>query len=160
MTGSETDPTLDIFLLLKNNWTLTGDLTGSSIGWGTGFYNEKIVLPQIVVNQPGGDPSPALTMGSTSAYFLDTDLVNVGVWVRPKQDSNTNLGWAKNAFFQMRKECERIIRSGSVLGSGSNGTTYRFAYLGSWVNSPMLDKKPTLLYALAQVKIVKTVRGV
>jgi hypothetical protein len=159
MSGSETDPILDIFLLLKNSWTLTGDLSTGSISWGTGFYNDKIQFPQVVVSQYGGDPSPPLTTGASSAYYSSADIVNVGIWVRPKQDSNTNIGWAKNAFFQMRKESERIIRSGSNLGSGSDGI-YRFAFVSGWINPPMLEKKPTLFHASLPVRVIKIVKGV
>ena len=153
------DPILEVFLLLKNSWSLTGDLTGSSLSWSTGFFDSNIEFPQIVVSQLGGDPSPPLTMGASNAYYLDSDKMNIGVWVRPLQDNNTSFGWAKNAVFKMRKEVERIARSGSDLGTDADGYE-RLLYLDSWTKDSMMSTKPVLLHSSIVAKIVKTVKGV
>ncbi len=153
------DPVLEIFLLIKNNWSLTGDLATGSISWSTGFYDSALESPQIVVTQTSGDKSEPLSMGSSGSFYRDTDIVNVGIWVRPVQDSNTSFGWAKNATYKMRKEVERIVRSGSNLGQDVNGY-YRFAFLGTWKRFPSLDKRPVLLNDTLPVNIVKTVKGV
>jgi hypothetical protein len=155
---SELDPILEVFLLIKNNWSLTNDLSISSLSWSTGFFDANIEMPQIVVSQLGGDPTPPMSMGASNAYYLDSDIINIGIWVRPNQDSNTNLGWAKNAVFKMRREVERIVRSGSSLGQDSNGYN-RFAYLGQWKKEPMLTTKPILLHSAVTLKIEKTVKG-
>jgi hypothetical protein len=156
---SELDPIIETLLLLKNNWSLTGDLSSGSITWSTGFYDSSVQFPQIVISQLGGDPTPPLTIGASDAYYTDSDIMGIGIWIRPKQDSNTSFGWAKNAIYRICREVERIVRSGSDLGQDVNGYE-RLIYLGPWRRDPLLEKRPVLLHVAATARIVKTVKGV
>ncbi len=153
------DPILEVFLLLKNNWSLTGDLAGNAITWSTGYYDAAVETPQIVVRQVEGDSTPPLTMGASGAFYQDLDVISIGLWVRPKQDNNTSIGWAKNAIYQFRKEVERICRSGSNLGTDSNGYQ-RLLFLGSWAGDYITQRKPVCYHQTCLAKIIKTVKGV
>ncbi len=155
----ELDLNLEIFLLLQNNWSLSGNLASGSITWSTGNYDASISQPQIVVTSYGGDKSPPLTMGASGAFYRDLDVINVGIWVRPLSDSGTSFGRAKNNLYQMRKEVERIVRSGSNLGQDSNDY-YRLGFLGAWKRYPSTDKRTVLLHDVLPVNIVKIVKGV
>ena len=111
----ELDPVLRLLLLLKNNWNLTGDFTGSNIAFTTRWYDTNIMLPQITITPLGSSEIP-LTTGNQPIYRFG-DAVGINIWVRPKQDSNTSIGWAKNAVYQLRKEIDRILMTGSRLAS-------------------------------------------
>lgn len=107
-------------LLLKNNWSLTGELTGSSTTTGSGvkfttaWYDEKIASPQVTVT-PAWTTFRPLTLGPNMRYRVD-EVIHINAWVRPTQDSNRSIGWAKNAVFQMKEEITRIIQAANTLG--------------------------------------------
>jgi len=156
MSGSVLDPVLEIMVKLKNSWTLTGELSTGSMKFSTEFYDDGIQFPQVVVAQVAGSSTPPLSTGTSGAIYRDTDVLNVQVWVRPKQDSNTSKGWAKNAFYQVRREIERIIRSGSSLGADADGD-YRFAWHGEWRRLRRVGDSPLLLSSAIETRIVKNV---
>jgi len=135
----ETDPIILTLLLLKNNWSLTGDLTGSSITFTTGWYDTNISTPQVCIRPAGGDFRP-LTTGLTPFYQYG-DAISVAVYVRPKQDSNTSIGWAKSAMWKMRKEVERIFKAGAELDTGDNE---QFTILRGWREVDMLTVRPVV----------------
>ena len=127
----EEDPILLLMLLLKNSWSLTGDLTGSSVKFGTRLYDLNVQLPQICVRPVGGTQTITETGYNPTIFYKDN--VAVGVWVRPSSDSGKSIGSAKNASYQMRREVERII-SGSRL-SGSSASQPPFIVIGGrWRN--------------------------
>lgn len=152
------DPILEILLLIKNNWSLTGEFSPNSISWGTGKYNAEILTPQIVVTQVGGDPSPPLTTGNTDVYFNQMDELSIGIWVRPKMVNNTTLGWAKNAIYQFRCEVERIIRANLDLGLDGDGNAHS-CFMGSWKRTPLIDKDPVIFYEKLPVYVVRYLRN-
>ena len=71
MSGSALDPVLEIMLLLKTNWTLTGDLTNTGIKFATEYYDNNIQLPQVVVSQAGGSSTYPLSMGTSGLLASD-----------------------------------------------------------------------------------------
>jgi hypothetical protein len=153
-----TDIVVETFLLLKNNWSLTGDLATGSLNFGTVFYDETARFPQVCVSQIQGDPSPPLTMGSSGSYYRDIDILSLDIWVRPKTDSGTNLGWAKNTAYQLRKESERSLRSGSHLPVADS--VDRFLWLGPWSKQSETKYRPVLIHTASKVNVIKFVKGV
>ncbi len=145
----EYDPLLLLLSLLKDNWSLTeSGLSSSDIKFSTGWYNSSIQMPQITIT-PASSRKFLLTVGDKPLYqFQDTILINI--WVRPKQDSNTSLGWAKHAEYEIRQEVERILRSGSRLPTKT--TKEQFMYLGRWRTLDETDKRPVLLRSQLEVK--------
>ena len=159
MSGSALDPVLEIMLMLKNNWSLTGDLDNTNVKFSTDMYDDNLLLPQVIVRQDGGAYSYPMTVGNTGSYYTDTDIVFVNVWVRPKQDSNTSKGWAKNAYYQIRKEVERILRSVSSLGLDADGHR-RYLWLSGWRSMPRVGDRPLLLHGYVEARIEKVRTGV
>src|SRR3972149_2770149 len=91
--------------LIKDNWSLTGDLTKNNIKFTTGFYNEQVGTPQISIT-PLVEPYRVITIGPSPTYFINR-ILQIHVWVRPPTSSNTALGQAKNARYQMGTAIER-----------------------------------------------------
>jgi len=135
----ELDPVLRLLLLLKNNWNLTGDFTGSNIAFTTRWYDTNIMLPQITITPLGSSEIP-LTTGNQPIYRFG-DAVGINIWVRPKQDSNTSIGWAKNAVYQLRKEIDRILMTGSRLATGNYE---QFVNLGGWRQLDEVNRRPVV----------------
>ncbi len=156
---STTDIAIELMMILKTDWSLSGDLTGSGVNaiqFRTGFFDSEVQFPQVIVSQVAGDSSPPLSMGATDTFYRNTDLLNVGLWVRPKQDSNTSFGWAKNTIYQMRKEVERICFSGSRLNTT---TEDRFLFPMGWKGMPE-DRRPVILHQSLRMGLVKHLKGV
>src|SRR3990172_8200157 len=80
------------------------------------YFNEKVRTPKISIT-PLVEPYRVITIGPTPTYFINR-ILQIHVWVRPPTSSNTALGQAKNARYQMGTEIERIIRSGSTAVEG------------------------------------------
>ena len=89
------DPVIEVLLLLKNNWSLIGNLSTTNIAFTTRLYDESISMPQIVVRPLGSDSSPPVDLGSAEATYLDVEKIGFHIYVRFKQDSNSSLGWAQ-----------------------------------------------------------------
>ncbi len=152
-----TDPIVEIMLTMKDLWGLTGDLSTGSVVFGTRFYDKNVMFPQLVVLPLGGSPTPPLSIGSTDAFYKSQPTIGVNIYVRPKQDSNTSLGWAKNTIYQLRKESERILRSGSQF---NNETENRAIFLVGWDRKDDLNVRPPLLQLFGKCIVVKYVKGV
>ena len=152
------DYTITIMLLLKNNWSLSGDFSASNMVFNSRFYDENIIAPQIAVRTIGSDASPPIDMGAKEATYPDNKFLNFDILVRPKQDSNSSLGWSKNALYQIRKESERILRSGSLLVVPSGLETGSiFVQLLGWNRRDDLRKRPPLLHIIGRVQITRFV---
>ncbi len=152
------DYTITTMLLLKNNWNLTGDFTQSNMTFNTRFYDENIVTPQIAVRTISSDASPPVDMGSSEATYPEAKTMIFDILVRPKQDSNSSLGWAKNALYQIRKETERILRSGSsiTVPAGLEAGSIFLQLLG-WNRSDDLRKRPPLMHLIGRFQIMRYV---
>lgn len=130
----EQDLPLLTMVTLMNNWGLTGDLakstttTGSGVKFNTRWYDQSIAFPQVYII-PAGSYNPTIMECGSNPTYKHADRIRVGVAVRPKQESNTSLGWAKNAVFSIKNEVDRILESGSTLSSG--GINF-FLSLGAW----------------------------
>jgi hypothetical protein len=109
------DLIITLIQLLKNNWSLIGDLSISRIRFGSRFYDSNVIFPQLIVIPKSGNASPPIDFGASTATYEDTQTLGLQIIVRPNQDSNSSIGWAKNAIWKMRKEVERILRSGSYI---------------------------------------------
>ena len=117
MSTDRTDPVISVLTLLKNQWSLSdSDTTGSAIKFSTGWYDGSIIQPQISV-RPAGGTHTLLSLGTypNSPVYLHTDTVSINVWVRPKQDSNTSIGWAKSTIYKLKEEIDKLLISGSHL---------------------------------------------
>ena len=109
------DPIQNLMLTLKNGWKLTGELAVSGSGTGTvvfstAWYDTKITFPQVSI-RPSPSRQTPLTTGTP--LYQSSENIYINLWVRPKQDSNTSIGWAKNTIFTMRQEVDRILVSGA-----------------------------------------------
>jgi hypothetical protein len=154
------DDVLDVMLMLKNDWSLTGDLLVDNILFGTRFYDKNLQLPQVIVSPITKSPSPPIDIGSSEATYPNFQEIRFDISVRPKQDSNSSLGWAKMMIYEMRKEAERILRSGSHIGDTSSGDSEDiFIYLRGWTRQDDLSLRPILFHFLGRAFIVKYVKG-
>lgn len=154
------DPVLYAMLLLKDNWSLNGNLATGSIHFGTRFYDKKILLPQIVISPLGGDASPPQDCGTSAATYPSNRAIGFDIWVRPKQDSASSIGWAKNAVYQIRKEVDRIFRSGSRIATGSVSEEDTFLSLGEWRRRDDIRKKPPLFHLSGTVLVSKYIKEI
>ncbi len=171
-----TDLVITLMQLLKNNWSLTGDLSQSNIKFGSRFYDSNIAFPQIVVIPNSGNASPPMDMGAGIATYEDTQTLGIQAITRPNQDSNTSIGWAKNAIWRMRKEIERILRSGSYINfptenfnpddfnstdfdTTSVGGETTFMYNIQWRRIDDLSTKPPLFMVYGNTLITKFEKG-
>jgi hypothetical protein len=152
----EGDMVIEIMEILKEEWSLTGDLSLSNLRFSTRLYDESILLPQIVISYLGGTGSPPIDMGSSEATYRSKPTIGFDIWVRPKQDSASSIGWAKNAMYMLRKETERILLSGSRLNSD---TEDKFLVLTGWDRKDDLTKRPPIFCLLGKAYIIKYILG-
>jgi len=110
------DWSVGLLKLIKDNYSIT---TGSNpITWKnnvkftTGWYQEQLGTPQISIT-PLVEPFRMISIGSSPTYFVNR-IMQLHIWVRPPTESNTSLGRAKDARYQIAQEVERILRSGST----------------------------------------------
>ena len=153
------DPVIEVLLLLKNNWNLAGTLSTTNIAFTTRMYDENIIMPQIVVRPLGSDSSAPIDLGSNEATYLDIEKIGFHIYVRFNQDSNSSLGWAKNAIYVMMKEAERIIKSGSVL-TGDDDNLNKVIFIGGWSRADNLRVRPPLLISNGFGNIIKYKKGI
>lgn len=141
------DPTLSVLLLIKNGWSLSSTgLTSSDIVYSTGWYTETLAFPQITVtSQPGGSYLP-MEAGPTPLYYFE-EIISINIWVRPDSESNKSLGSAKNKEYAMRREVNRILRSGSHISTGSNAE--EFLFLRRWRR--LDEKDPVILRSMIEI---------
>jgi len=149
--GTILDILINILKLLKDSWSLTEithpGLGASSIAFSTGWYNESIAMPQITIT-PLASTKGVMSCGSDPLYGY-TNYVNIDIWVRPLQDSGRSIGQAKWAEYNIRREVERILRSGSRIGSQYNNE--EFIYFGKRSHRDEIDKRPVLFRTTIQV---------
>ena len=135
------DPILNVMLLIKNAWTLTGDFTGSNITFSTRWYDSNIQMPQITISP---SPSRQLPLTTGIPLYQSSDNIYINIWVRPIQDSNRSIGWAKNAIYQLRQEIEKLLISGANIGAGTSGTPYtskEYVFLSGWRDLTEVEKE-------------------
>lgn len=148
------DSIIELLLLVKNGWGLTGDLAKEKIYFSTRLYDEHVQFPQIVIKPIGFTPSPPIDMGAIDITNFEPEHISFNIYVRPLQDSNTSLGWAKNAIYLMRRETERILRSGSILILDDDGLP-KYVALEGWIrNDDYMTRPPTFILS-GQISIVK-----
>ena len=154
--GIETDPALAVMLNLKNNWGLTGDLTEDNIFFSTGWYDKAHAEPQISVRSISG-LFEILETGLTP-YYRKTTTLTINIWVRPKQDSNTSLGWAKKSIWDIKKEVERILEGKAHLESRIDydlDDFEKFGFLRNWRVLDELNLRPVILRLQVEYIVVK-----
>src|SRR3989337_720263 len=99
--------------VLKDNWSLTGDLTGSATPFGVGvhfttnWYDERILTPQVSIT-PAYSVDTVLNL-NCDKYKID-DYLNVNVWLRLSSTSNTSAGKIKADRWSMIQEVKKIIQ--------------------------------------------------
>ena len=150
-SGNVQDILINILILLKNSWSLTEELypglSSTNLAFSTGWYNESIAMPQITIT-PLASTKGVLSCGSDPLYGY-TNYVNIDIWVRPLQDSGRSIGQAKWAEYNIRREVERILRSGSRIGSQYNNE--EFIYFGKRSHRDEIDKRPVIFRTTIQV---------
>ena len=138
------DPILSVMLAIKNSWSLTETgVKNSDITFSTGWYDEGIAMPQVTVTPAGGVYS-LQEVGPTPLYQMG-DFISVNVWVRPDSSSNKSFGSAKHKEYTIRKEVERIIRSGSQVATGE------FVFASRWRRLDELNKRPVILRSMIDI---------
>lgn len=139
---SQMDPILNVMLTLKNNWSLTDSgLSTSNIAFTTGWYDNNVSIPQVTVNL-GSIGGTLIECGPTPMYQM-ADMIHIDIWVRPSSDSNKSLGSAKNQEYKLRKEVERILRSGSRISQGTGNE--EFVAINNWSRTIDYSVRPVLL---------------
>lgn len=147
-TGTIVDPILSIMLMLKNNWNLSASgLSASDITFSTGWYDSNIAFPQITVT-PSYSVKTILTTGDMPVYQYK-DGIHVDIWVRPFQDSGKSLGEAKDKEYKIRREVERILRTGSHIGQCYNNQ--EFIYVSRTRILDEVGTRPPLLRSSIEV---------
>jgi hypothetical protein len=139
VTRGEYDPLVLLYTLLRDNWSLTGDLSKDNLTFTTGWYDERISLPQLTV-MPLIETGVPVETGKRPYYSQFYSLL-INIWVRPKQDSGTSIGWAKSAQYRIRKEVERILKEGARLDTGPYE---QFLTLRRWRGLDETDKRPVI----------------
>jgi hypothetical protein len=129
---------LGTMLLLKNNWSLSGDLTGSNLAFTTGYYNEQLKTPQVCVT-PLIEPVKVMNLGTLPFHFIQ-HIAQVNVWIKPPTGNNTSLGQAKNARYRILTEIRRIIRE-----FATTIPNVQFARYNEVSYMEMLNVRPPLL---------------
>lgn len=148
ISGQIMDLRIILLRLIKNSWSLTDTgLTASDITFSTGWYSDNISMPQIVITSNVANRS-VLTCGDSPLYFYG-QRANIDIWVRPTSDSGQSLGSAKNAEYKIRREVERILRSGSRVGTQYNNE--EFIYLGRRRLLDELNRRPPLLRSRLEI---------
>jgi hypothetical protein len=133
--------------ILRNNWGLAGDLSSGNIRFTTGPYQEQFQTPQVSVT-PLVEPYRTMNIGVSPTYYSQRK-IRIDIWVKPKSDSNTSLGWAKNTRWQIEQEVERIIRTNAtnILGIG-------FAKMEQFVEREDLKTRPPILNVNTRVNLI------
>lgn len=143
--------------ILKDNWSLTGDLTGSinplsptGVRFTTGWYDMQILTPQISIT-----PSFSIerVLNLQGDYYLSNDFVNVDVWIRPQMTSNTSMGKTKADRWSMVQEVRKIIREHRT---DYNFRGLRMFHLTRMSTRDEMNEDPPLLRTEIQVKCIYT----
>ena len=142
------DNTLTFLLLLKNNWNLTeSGVQQSDLTFTTSWYDAAIQMPQISIMPVDNLKEPMET--GNSPLYRNQDMFYVNIWVRPDSDSGKSLGSAKRKSYLIKRELERILRSG---GHITDGYAYQeFAFKGRWQAMDELNLRPVILRDLIRV---------
>lgn len=151
------DPSLEIMLVLREVWGLSGSLASGSIKFSTGPYDNRFQAPQIVVTPMTSDKTMPMSMGSTASYYQDTENIKIDIYVRPSSDSNSSFGSAKNTLSLVKNEVERIIRSGSRFNTS---TEERLLVLNKWIRTDLMGVTPPILKISNTITMLKTFKGV
>lgn len=134
-----TDPVIKTLSLLSGGWKLTGSLTGSNLKFQT-YWNRS--PPDIIrdnhywiVVKFFNPRNTLLTTGNQPLYRHD-HILSIGAFVRVESDRDaTALGRGKSDIYNIQKEIERILFSGSKIATGSaDGSSGRndFIIVGNW----------------------------
>jgi len=148
VTRGEYDPLITIYKLLRDNWSLGGDLSKDNLIFGTGWYSDAI-YPQITVTPLR--ETDTLVESGLSPHYQQNYSILVNIWVRPKQDSNKSLGWSKYANYVIRKEVERILKENARLDTGPYE---QFITLRRWRQLDETDTRPVIFRT--ELEIVDT----
>lgn len=149
------DTTILVIMSLKNNWSVTANgLTVNDLLFSTNWFSDSITLPQITIT-PSHEVKKPSEAGPQPLYF-DEEVFNVSIWIRPKGDSNTSYGFAKNAIFLLKSEIERIMRSITPINDGSGPETsqgLKHFYLSTWTNMPELSTRPIIFREQCSLRV-------
>ena len=119
------DNTLSLLLLLKNDWSLTeSGVQQSDLTFTTNWYDSNIVMPQISIMSVDNLKEP-MEVGPSPLY-RNQDMFYVNIWVRPDSDSGKSLGSAKRKSYMIKREVERILRSGGHITDGIANQEFAF----------------------------------
>ncbi len=142
------DNNLSLLLLLKNGWGLTeAGVQQSDITFTTNWYDNNIVMPQISIT-PVDNVKTISEVGNQPLY-KNQDMFYINVWVRPDSDSGKSLGSAKRKSYMIKREIDRIFRSGSHV---TDGYAYQeFAFRGPWRAKDELNLRPIILRDVIRV---------
>ena len=138
MSNPPPDFILGTMNLLKSAWQLTGSLASNNINFMTGYYQEQLRLPAVIIT-PLVEPMRLLHIGNKAQYKVN-HIIQCHIFVQPPTASNTALGQAKNARYQIQQEVERIIRSGSTLIPGT-----QYAKISESFGREIMNVNPPIL---------------
>ena len=142
------DNTLSLLLLIKNNWSLTETgVQQPDLTFTTNWYDSNIQMPQISI-MPVDNLKEPMEIGNQPLY-RNQDMFYLNIWVRPDSDSGKSLGSAKRKSFMIKRELERILRSGSHITDGY--ANQEFAFKGRWQAMDELNLRPVILRDLIRV---------
>ena len=142
------DNTLILLRLIKNDWSPTeSGVQSSDLTFTTNWYDSGIQMPQISII-PVDNLKEPMEAGSSPLY-RNQDMFYINIWVRPETDSGKSLGSAKRKSYMIKREVERILRSGSHITDGI--ANQEFAFKGRWQAMDELNLRPVILRDLIRV---------
>ena len=143
-----TDNTILLLQLIKNDWSLTeSGVQSSDLTFTTNWYDSGIQMPQISIMPLDNLKEPMET--GNSPLYRSQDMFYINIWVRPDSDSGKSLGSAKRKSYMIKREVERILRSGSHITN--DGANQEFAFKGRWQVMDELNLRPVILRDLIRV---------
>jgi len=136
--------------LLKDNWSLTGDLADVNIDFHYGYKTpDQILKPQV---QVGYFRHSQVLQSAEDDIEGDAEL-SVTLIHKAKLDTPAEIEAAKANRVLMREEVERILGTKEILPS-----EWEYAYVSSFENADLPDEEPPIIREIltVMVKYIKT----
>ena len=142
------DTSISLLQLIKNGWSFAeSGIQPSDLTFTTNWYDSNIQIPQISI-VPMDNVKEVMETGNSPLY-RNQDMFYINIWVRPDSDSGKSLGSAKRKSYMIKRELERILRSGSHITDGI--ANQEFAFKGRWQVIDELNLRPVILRDLIRV---------
>jgi len=137
------DPLITLLTLLKDNWTLTGELAKENIRFSTGWIDEDFQGPQIVITSVTDMKTPQ-NIGYEK-IFHDA-VYQIDIFVPILRETGKGPGKAKANKWAMTQEVERILKANLKATD-----LWYLLYSGVSRDADELDREPPVLRKIIEV---------